>query len=221
MKLKSLIAGLIAFSPLFYLGFVWKKLPVFVALHYDSNMNPDRYGSKSELVMMISFLALTSIGLSLLFQFLPKIDPKKNLEKQKGILRNIAFGTSTFLAMIGIFVVESSLTGGQTKMMDYLPALILLFMAFLGNYMLNLKPNYFAGIRTPWTLESENVWRKTHLFGGRLIFYGSLLGIIVTFFLPDLIFKLSFVTTLIFIIFGVPVWYSYKVYKEENPTRLQ
>ncbi len=221
MKLKSLITGLLAFSPLFYLGFVWKKLPVFVALHYDSNLNPDRYGSKSELLMIILVLVFTGIGLNILFQFLPKIDPKKKLEQQKSLLANIGIGTSAFLSIVGFFIVESSLTGGQTKIANYLPTVMLLFMAFLGNYMLNLKPNYFAGIRTPWTLESDNVWRKTHLFGGRLIFYGSLLGIIVTFFLPDLIFKLSFVTTLIFIIFGIPVWYSYKVYKEENPTRLQ
>jgi uncharacterized membrane protein len=205
MKLKPIISGFLVFIPLTYLGHVWKKLPAFVALHFDADLKPDRYGSKLELLMIIFFVSLVGIGLNLLFQYLPKIDPKKNLEQQKGILGNIALGTSIFLAMIGIFVVESSLTGGQTKMIDYLPALMLLFMAFLGNYMLNLKPNYFAGIRTPWTLESENVWRKTHLFGGRLIFYGSLLGMIVIFFLPDLTSKLSFATILTLVVFGIPV----------------
>jgi uncharacterized membrane protein len=36
----------------------------------------------------------------------------------------------------------------------------------LGNVMTRIRPNWFIGIRTPWTLSSDNVWRKTHRFGG-------------------------------------------------------
>ncbi|MDP4157052.1 MAG: SdpI family protein, partial [Bacillota bacterium] len=35
-----------------------------------------------------------------------------------------------------------------------------------GNFMTQLRHNYFFGIRTPWTLASEYVWKKTHRFGG-------------------------------------------------------
>jgi uncharacterized membrane protein len=30
------------------------------------------------------------------------------------------------------------------------------------------KKNWFVGIRTPWTLSSENVWEKTHKIGAKL-----------------------------------------------------
>jgi uncharacterized membrane protein len=39
-----------------------------------------------------------------------------------------------------------------------------------------IKPNYFIGIRTPWTLESTEVWDKTHQFGGKLFL---LAGIVI------------------------------------------
>ena len=46
-----------------------------------------------------------------------------------------------------------------------LPLTGLLFM-FIGNLMYSIKPNYFAGIRLPWTLSSDDNWRATHKVGG-------------------------------------------------------
>jgi uncharacterized membrane protein len=38
----------------------------------------------------------------------------------------------------------------------------------LGNYLGKTRSNFFAGVRTPWTLSSEYSWEKTHRLGGRL-----------------------------------------------------
>src|SRR5262249_49354304 len=51
---------------------------------------------------------------------------------------------------------------------------ILLLLAIPGNYLPNLRPNYFVGTRTPWTLENVETWRATHRLGGKLMFFGSL-----------------------------------------------
>ncbi|MCD6453745.1 MAG: SdpI family protein, partial [Candidatus Aminicenantes bacterium] len=61
--------------------------------------------------------------------------------------------------------------------------LIGVLFVFLGNYLPGIKPNYFVGIRTPWTLENETVWRKTHRVGGWSF---VLIGILIIFsvFLP-------------------------------------
>jgi uncharacterized membrane protein len=53
----------------------------------------------------------------------------------------------------------------------------------LGNYLPNLRPNYFIGIRTPWTLENAETWRATHRLGGKLMFFGSLLLLVLDLFL--------------------------------------
>ena len=48
----------------------------------------------------------------------------------------------------------------------------ILFIA-LGNVLPRVEPNWFVGIRTPWTLSSDSVWRKTHRTGGWTFFLGG------------------------------------------------
>ena len=81
--------------------------------------------------------------------------------------------------------------------------------------MINIKPNWFIGIRTPWTLSSDNVWRRTHQLFGRVWFYGGLLCAAISFFAPEewtvaliLIFALGSAIAA----FG----YSFWLYKKEK-----
>jgi uncharacterized membrane protein len=217
MKTKFLIALLFPFVPLFYLGFQWNHIPEIVPLHFNLDMNPDRFGAKSELLLGVIIIGCISISLTLLIKYFPKIDAKKNLENQKGLLESIGLGTSIFMAIISYFVVQSGISGGgKGSIITYIPMLILFFMAFLGNYMINIKRNHFIGIRTSWTLESESVWRKTHQFAGKLMFYSSLTGIIMLFFISDLKLKMIFMGVLLLIILSISTFKSYKFYKEES-----
>jgi uncharacterized membrane protein len=43
----------------------------------------------------------------------------------------------------------------------------------LGNFMSKLRPNWFVGIRTPWTLSSKTAWDRTHRVGGWLFIAGG------------------------------------------------
>ena len=59
-----------------------------------------------------------------------------------------------------------------------------LLFAFMGNLMHNIKPNYFAGVRTPWTLEDPDTWRATHRLAGKLWFGGGIFVTIAVLVLP-------------------------------------
>jgi uncharacterized membrane protein len=59
----------------------------------------------------------------------------------------------------------------------------LLFIV-LGNELGRVKPNWFVGIRTPWTLSDPEVWRRTHRVGGRLFFAAGLLIVLASILLP-------------------------------------
>jgi len=62
-----------------------------------------------------------------------------------------------------------------------LPAMLLA----MGNFLPRVRPNYFAGVRTPWTLASETVWRRTHRLAGKLFVIGGLLyAVVLLVFLP-------------------------------------
>ena len=38
----------------------------------------------------------------------------------------------------------------------------------LGNFLGKIRPNWFVGVRTPWTLSSKLSWDKTHRLAGWL-----------------------------------------------------
>ena len=216
MKNKFLIALLIPFVPLVYIAYKWNNIPETVPLHFDADFNPDRFGAKSELLWIVIFMSCVSILMTLLFKFSPKIDTKNNLENQRGLLKSIGLGTSIFLTIINFYIIQSAMSISKISIMGTLPMLILLFMAFLGNYMINIKQNHFIGIRTPWTLDSESVWKKTHQFAGKLLFFGSIVGIIILLFLPDFKVKIIFMGVWLISIMTFSVWKSYNFYKQES-----
>jgi uncharacterized membrane protein len=86
---------------------------------------------------------------------------------------------------------------------------VLLLFAILGNYLPNLRPNYFIGNRTPWTLEHAETWRATHRFGGKLTFFGSLLLLILEFFLSRSVFDLLFLCFIVLLVLWSFVYSRY------------
>jgi uncharacterized membrane protein len=87
-----------------------------------------------------------------------------------------------------------------------------LLISVLGNFMKTVRPNYFIGIRTPWTLENAEIWDKTHRLGGKLWFVAGLLMILLAFILKDASYVLVF-TGLILVIALIPVGYSFILYR--------
>jgi uncharacterized membrane protein len=90
-----------------------------------------------------------------------------------------------------------------------------LFWAVIGNYMNNIKPNYFAGFRLPWTLESEDNWRHTHHLASKLWFAGGLLIAFVCIFTSATVAIIT-LFTIASIVTVIPIVYSYWYYKNKN-----
>jgi uncharacterized membrane protein len=125
-------------------------------------------------------------------------------------LNNLRLILGLFMSALAIYILYSVQQKTSNPVLIF-PLIGLLF-AFLGNYFKTIKPNYFIGIRTPWTLENEDVWKKTHLLGGKLWFVGGLL-MAMTFVLPNKIQFYTFmgITAVISI---VPIVYSYLEFKK-------
>jgi len=66
-----------------------------------------------------------------------------------------------------------------------LPVGIGLLFYHIGILMENAERNWFIGIRTPWTLSSDRVWRKTNRLGGKLFRSAGIAAIFGVFF-PEL-----------------------------------
>jgi len=215
-KRFSLVDGLFFLVwavPLVYLACVYSTLPARVPLHFDGEGRPNRFGSPLEFLWTIVLLQVVSLGLYFLVRFLPEIDPKKKIKYSRQVLAQLSYALVTFLSALAVFLIYVSLKGHMALDLHYLFAGISLLLAYLGNLFNNIKPNYFVGIRTPWTLENETVWRRTHQLGGRLWLAGGLILAIACLLLPQRLATAVFAAGVAVLVLA-PVVYSYFEFKK-------
>jgi len=215
--LGTMLIFLIMIIPLLYAGSIYSSLPETVPLHFDINGKADGFGNKSQIWFVVILMTVVSAGVYLLITNLPKIDPKKTAGQSPELYHKIAIVLVVFLCALNIVIIYSTASGSFKLSNLMLPLLGLLF-AVLGNYMHSIKPNYFVGFRTPWTLENEENWRKTHQLVGKLWVPGGILITISTLLLPV---KPGFVVFLciVVIITVIPGIYSYLYFKKQQQSK--
>jgi uncharacterized membrane protein len=181
-------------APFVALAIYWNDLPPRVPVHWDLSGQINGWAAKAPGMLIVP---LTALGLTLLLRVLPWLDPKlQPTEGSEGrmaaILPVVRIASLVLLDTIFFVQIATSLgkavAGGRILM-----NCLLFFFVVLGNYLGNLRPNYFVGIRTPWTLENPETWRATHRLGGRLMFFGALVLLLVQFFLSQSTFGVLFV----------------------------
>lgn len=207
----ELLIWAIAAAPFVYLAVLWGQLPPEVPTHFNAAGEPDDYSSKSSLFLIMGFVTLPT---NLLIRFLPALDPKQNFDQFPDAFQRLRLVIAIGLAAICCVIVYSATHTGSNPVRILTIVLGGLF-AGLGNYMGALKPNYFIGIRTPWTLESPTVWRKTHQMGGRLFFIAGIVTILMALVFPvkSLVFAIALPVLVVSV---VTVYYSWRVYQQEK-----
>jgi len=201
--------------PAIYLAIIWKQIPQTVPMHFDIKGNVDRYGTKNDLLTLVLGLTILNAVVYLVITNVYKIDPKKYAALNKDRLQRIAFYVTLYLAAIWVMLIYQIAHNDVSNMMKFVFIAMGLLFALLGNNMYNIKPNYFAGLRLPWTLENEDNWRKTHQFAGRLWFFGGLAFAAMVFLSKNQwAIYLAAITLAILIL--IPVFYSYNLYRNQT-----
>lgn len=137
-------------------------------------------------------------------------------EKKSYALHKKAY--DIFIYVLTIFLIvcnwamNAAIFGLPVRIEQVIPWGVGILFVVIGNYMPQLRPNYFMGIRTPWALENEHVWKKTHSMGGIVFCLMGLLLIAAGFFSSEIMIGI-----LTFGILGGCVWlyvYSWLVYRK-------
>jgi uncharacterized membrane protein len=163
--------------------YYYPLLPDKVASHWNIEGEVDGYLDK---FWGISLFPILSVFLFLLFIGIPRIDPlKQNIEKFKvHYERFITIIMVFFLYIFILFLLAN--TGMSIDLGRFMmPALGVLFF-YAGVLIQHAERNWFIGIRTPWTMSSEKVWKKTHKRGA-VLFKLSGLIMFLGFFLQGII----------------------------------
>lgn len=145
----------------------WPSIPADAQfpVHWNLEGVADRFGSKEEALFSIPII---SAMLTLIFLVIPRFDPRrKNLEQSAKLWNAAAIGVVLLAGAVHAFLVFSAL-GFDLRVTDVVVPGIAGLFVLLGNYLGKTRSNWFAGVRTPWTLSSDYSWEKTHRWAGRL-----------------------------------------------------
>jgi len=191
---------------------LWNQLPDQMASHWNVNDQVDGYTSK---LLGVFLMPLITLGMFALFLVVPNIDPlKANIAKFRESFNLFIVLIVAFMLYIHGLTLAWSLGHQDFKMSGaILPFIGILFIA-IGFMLRKAKRNFFIGIRTPWTLSSDNVWDKTHQLGSILFMVSGAFAIIGGVFGGMAAFWLMFVPLIGSSLFLVI--YSYVLYRAET-----
>ena len=210
--MRRLSPALVCFTLLVAFS-VWAypRLPPRVPIHWGLDGRPD--GWSTPLVATVVAPVILA-GLGLLFTVLPRIDPRREsyIRHQRAYWQ-LVNGILIAVAGVQLLVVGSGL-GWNVNVGMGVALLVGGLFVYLGILLPRMEANWFVGIRTPWTLSSDRVWRETHRVGaGGFIVLGLLvmaLGVIQTAWL-------LYVTLAFGLLWGGGImWYSWKLWKRER-----
>jgi len=195
---------------------VWAypRLPASVAAHWNLRGVPDDYSSR---FWAVAVMPLVILGMTGVFAVLPKMDPRR--ENYAKFLDSYWLIANAILVFMGLAHLATLANGlGYTVQIDLQhPLGVGVLLALLGNYLARVEPNWFIGIRTPWTLSSDTVWRKTHRTGGWLFVIGGIV-IAAGAFAPRNALLSLFVATIV-VVTLIPVVQSYVLWRREQGGR--
>lgn len=196
-----LVAGAAVASVIAY-----PNLPEQVPTHWNAAGEIDGYSSRLTGVLMGPALAA---GILLLMWLIPLISPRGyRTESFQSVVNVIQVVLVAFMVAMGGIIIAAGL-GRNLSVETIVPIGTGLLFIVLGNYMGKIRKNFFIGIRTPWTLASDEVWARTHRLGGYLfVAAGAILVVMPVFGIGVMaVVAASLIAGL------VPVVYSFVAYR--------
>lgn len=194
----------------------YSHLPARVPSHWNVHGKVDGYSSRLVGAFLLPAMIL---GFAVLAQILPKIDPKRrNYERFQSTYWLFMNGVLLFVLGLHAAMLAAGI-GMHVNMNRLLPVGMGLLFVLLGNYMGRVRPNWFVGVRTPWTLSSDTVWRKTHRTAGQVFVAGGIVIALST-LLPSPASIIVLVAAII-VMPAIPIIQSYVLWKREQTNATQ
>jgi uncharacterized membrane protein len=206
MNKTLIITTILCLLPIILGIAVYDRLPDQVAIHFDSQGNPDNYLSKA---LAVFGLPIVMALINLYINFRMNNDAK--VENASSFLRSLSRWIIPLIAIVMIPVSLFLAMDAEIRIPLIATAIAGVIIVIYGNFLPKCKYNYTIGIRLPWTLNSEYNWNKTNRFAGYIFVIGGLI-FIVNAFLSLWYVSIAIITLLIIL----PFIYSYLLFRKER-----
>ena len=208
-KTANLVSFLLVLAAFAIAAWFYPRLPNPVPTHWNAAGGINGYMPKPWGVFI---MPLTMAGIWLVLAVLPRISPRgfglRSFEAVYGLIQIIFVAVLLLITIVALVAAQ----GRHVAINIILPALLGVLLAVLGNYMGKVRKNFFIGIRTPWTLASDEVWARTHRLAGWL-FVAAGLAIILAAVLTPAADSPAIIIAIIAVAVLVPVIGSYLIYR--------
>jgi len=182
--------------------------------HWNLQGKVDGWTGKYQSIIMFPMINIIIFTLMVFFlNISPRYrnDPDKFDRILPSLLNLLVF----FFSAIHIFTI---LMAREFLPSENLFVFILLGLLFIlvGNLLPKVPPNFYLGVRVPWTLSSDIVWKKTSIITGKCFAAGGVIFVIIGIIGKiTVIVKMLMILVLVLIII-LPIIYSFIVYKKEQ-----
>ena len=188
-------------------AYLYPSLPEQIPTHWNIEGEVDDYTAKPWGVLI---MPLSAVFVFVIMKLIPVISPKGfRTDQFTGVLNIFMVALVGFMSGVALLVLLEA-SGRDVHINEMIFAGVGLLFIVMGNYLGKLRKNFFLGIRTPWTLASDEVWSRTHRLGGWVF---VLIGFFL--FLQAFIrFSEGWLIGSIVVVALVPVIYSYVIYRK-------
>lgn len=187
-------------------AWLYPSLPDRIPTHWNAAGEIDDYSGKPWGVIVLPLAAVFSWAL---MKIIPLISPKGfRTTDFQDVINVFQVALVGFLSLVAVLMLFAGL-GHEVYINNIVPIGVGLLFIVIGNYMGKVRKNFFIGIRTPWTLASDEVWSRTHRLAGRVFMLCGVL-LAAAAFLPRM--PLALILAVVAAAF-VPLVYSYVLYR--------
>jgi uncharacterized membrane protein len=145
---------------------VWPMVPERFPMHYNLHGHVDRYGTRADAPIPLLLAPVISAVLYVLMLLTPLVDPgRANYDRFGAAYWVVRFVVLANLAVLHAVVLLSTL-GHRVDIGRIMLCSLAVVLFALGTVMGKIRPNWFVGVRTPWTLSSKLSWTHTHRASG-------------------------------------------------------
>ncbi len=151
----------------------YSRLPDPVPTHFDLHGNPNGWMSRDVAVV---FTPLFGLALWLLTRFVARILPKSDKRRiDERSMAMVASLTAVFIAAVHILIMYVAIVP-HVNVTQPVFLLMGFFYVALGLVLPRIRRNPIIGIRTPWTLTSDENWARTQRVAGYSMVFGGIVG---------------------------------------------
>ncbi len=167
-------------------AYVWRfGNPGPIPMHFGLDGTVDRYGDRTEAVMLIAGMMVLSLIVGLMIDASARM-PEAGEARRRGLA--IAKGLGVALpCLVSALMAGLALSMKPTELVSGHIVSIVLFglFAVVGAVMGKVPPNAFVGVRTAWSLSSRLAWDRSNRLAGRLFLGFGLIGMVASLALPQ------------------------------------